>query len=183
MHKLSYQRGDRMEEHSYPPLYTLKPNASDPTKVLAGASGVDPLIFCRLVACIRAPYFLLYVLHTPRGEGEPGRYQSTELNDDEFNSFMLRYSKFLSGDARHDFWVHSPDMDATVVWDRHNLIHAYGPIDCYVSTLRGLGFSPGDLAVPIPHNHYYRSEFDADAKSILSEFAWERTSLRPEDEQ
>ena len=33
----------------------------------------------RLSALLPEPFHVLYVLHTPRGEGEPGRYQSPAL--------------------------------------------------------------------------------------------------------
>jgi hypothetical protein len=62
-------------------------------------------------------------------------------------------------------------------------LHAYGPIEAFVATLRGLGFQEGGLPPLGGHMHYYRPEFDESAKAVLSAFDWFRKPLRPEDEQ
>jgi hypothetical protein len=28
-----------------------------------------------------------------------------------------------------NLWIHSPEAGATVVWDRHDLLYAYGPLE------------------------------------------------------
>jgi hypothetical protein len=42
---------------------------------------------------------------------------------------MAEFAEFLTEDGRHDLWLHSPRTDATLVWDRHDLIYAYGPLE------------------------------------------------------
>lgn len=183
MYKLSHLKGDIWVEHSYPPIFQLELTNGKPRRLRIGVPVGDPIVIRRLVSKISAPFLLLYILHTPRGEGESGRYQSSDLDYAELDAFLTRYGKFLSGDARHDLWIHSPDSNATVVWDRHNMAFAYGPLEQFTQELRSLGFQEGVPEVPAPHQHHYRQEFDTDAGSILSALNWMRTPLRPEDEQ
>jgi hypothetical protein len=183
MHKLSHLRDGQWVAHSFRPSYTL-PEESAHTQCLRSAvpSG-DSVVFERLVATLQAPYILLYVLHTPRGEGEPGRYQSPELSRNELDAFISQFGAYLSADARFDLWAYSPKEQATVVWDRHNQLFAYGPVERFVSELRVLGFEEGEVEVPVPHQHHYRPECDALAKALLGAQPWSFSPLRPEDEQ
>lgn len=183
MHKLSRCDGPEWSEHIHRAQYALPAADSDPPCLRAGIPRGDPAIFERLVTSLTPPYFVLYVLHTPRGEGEPGRYQSPELAPAEFREFIARFAPYLAGDSRFDVWAHSPGEDATVVWDRHDELFAYGPIDRYVRELQALGFVPGTVDVPVPHVHHYREELDAPAAEILGALPWHRTPLQPADEQ
>jgi hypothetical protein len=183
MYKLGHMEADRWVAHSYPAVYRLSTSDEEQQRLVAGVPGGDPEIFMRLVACLEPPYFLLYVLHTPRGEGRPGRYQSPELSAHEFGSFVSQFKTFLAQDARFDIWAHSPPEQATVVWDRHNQLFAYGPIARFESELQKLGFSRGDPAVPAPHEHHYRAELDPLAARVLTALEWSYSPLRPEDEQ
>jgi len=141
------------------------------------------MVLSKLTECLFAPFHILYVLHTPRGEGVAGRYQSPLVQDSELSDFLSRYSAFLKGDARFDLWIHSPGSNGTLVWDRHNLLYAYGPVECFTKALHGLGFSNGEPNIPAPHQHFYREECDVDAFNILSAFSWRYSPLHPEDEQ
>lgn len=152
-------------------------------RLVAGVPNGDPTIFGCLVECMEPPYSLLYVLHTPRGEAQPGRYQSAELSISEVKDFLVRYAPFLSADARFDLWAHSPSDGGTVVWDRHDQLFAYGQIERFAEALRSLGFTIGTTSVPVPHEHHYRAEFDLLARQLLTEFDWSYSPLRPEDQQ
>lgn len=182
MHKLSHVVGDGWEPYSHGPVYAvLSRDGSE--RLLAGVPGGDPSPFLGLVSSLEPPYLLLYVLHTPRGEGDAGRYQSPPVALMELHEFMGKFGRYLSSDARFDFWAHSPAEQATVVWDRHDQLVAYGPLDRFSAVLNALGFTHGDARVPSPHRHHYRREFDADAKALLDHFSWLFTPLLPEDEQ
>ena len=180
--KLGYLAGDEWREHSYAPLFK-RASARDVEWLVLGVPHGDPLVLEKLLDCLEEPYFLLYVLHTPRGEAEPGRYQSPSLDRAKTKDFLHRFSGLLSNDARQDFWIHSPSSHGTLVWDRHNLIHAYGPLECYEQELRALGFSEGAVEIPVPHAHHYRDEFDAEARNLIGAFDWRRAPLQPQDEQ
>jgi hypothetical protein len=160
--------------------------ASGKPRLLIAAPHDMPDLFRKLAGHLASPLFLLYILHTPRGEGVEGRYQSPPLDCHQLDDFLADFAPYLAGDARHDVWVHSASDGRTLIWDRHDLIYAEGdPLEDIVATLEGLAFTCG--AVPRvgagPHIHYYRPEFDADAAAVLARFDWTRTDLRPEDEQ
>lgn len=183
MHKLGLLVSGDWVEHSHPAVFSLPETTDEPQRVVAGVPGGDPDIFLKLVSTLEDPYFLLYVLHTPRGEGAPGRYQSPKLSLSELQAFVSKFRLFLAQDARFDLWAHSPSEQATVVWDRHNLILAYGPLDRFASQLGFLGFCPGSPEIPAPHSHNYHAEFDEQATEILNELEWSFSPLKPEDEQ
>lgn len=182
MRKLSYAAAEGWRPYSHRPLFSVEsPNGRE--RVLAGMPGGDPAPFARLVERLEPPYQLLYVLHTPRGEGKSGRYQSGELSAEQFEAFVARFGSYLAADARFDLWAYSATDQATVVWDRHDQLFAYGPIEKYVSALRAMGFGEGDVSVSFAHQHHYRQEFDADAAALLAHLPWTRSALREEDEQ
>ena len=112
-------------------------------------------------ACVRelgsglaGPFQLLYVLHTTRTGSELGRYESPELSIGQVHQFLDRFGPFLSQDARHDFWLRSHD-DATIVLDRHNIIHAYGPLATFEAALLRIGLTSSGLPrIPDPHVHH-----------------------------
>jgi hypothetical protein len=184
MHKLAVSgEGDEWVPHSYAPIFAVEATSARTRRLVAGVPGGDVVVLHKLMECLVAPFFLLYVLHTPRGEGKPGRYQSPLLQDAELRAFLSCYAAFFQGDARFDIWVHSPSSNGTLVWDRHDLIYGYGPVECFAAGLQEIGFSEGMLYVPGPHQHFYREECDADAAKILSEFSWKYFPLHPEDEQ
>jgi hypothetical protein len=182
MAKLGFLRDGEWAEHSHPPIFAAAVEDGD-TRLVAGVPGGDPVVLASLSLCLSAPFLLLYVLHTPRGEGEPGRYQSPELSRSELDAFLADFAALLGGDARHDFWIHSPSDQGTLVWDRHNLIHAYGPLECFAQRLRALGFTESRPEIPAPHAHHYRGELDGLACALLDRFDWALSPLQPEDEQ
>jgi hypothetical protein len=177
MYRLSHQRHGEWTVHSYPPVFDV----SD--RLVAGVPGGDPLVFQTLVERLTPPLQLLYVLHTPRGEADPGRYQSPPISLEQFQEFVETFASFLKGDGRFDLWAHSRTDDATVVWDRHNRVFAYGPLEQYTAALTALGFSRGIPFVPTPHAHHYRDEFDDAAKRLLQTYVWSQLPLQPEDVQ
>jgi hypothetical protein len=182
MHKLSHLAGADWSPHSYAAVFSIGSTTGTP-RLIAGAPGGNVEPFEHLVLSLAPPYFLLYVLHTTRGEGDAGRYQSPALPAEQFRSFIEKFKGYLSADARFDLWAYSPAEQATVVWDRHNQLFAYGPLERFEAELRALGFSQGTSSVPSPHQHHYRPEFDPQAKALLSDLPWSYSPLKPEDEQ
>jgi hypothetical protein len=186
MYKLGHEVDGEVVEHSHPPRFIrqiVAPGDSGRSRLVIGVPGGDPAVFGALAAHLAEPLAVLYVLHTPRGEGEAGRYESETIDHAALRDFLDSHAAFLTGDGRFDLWVISAEDSALLVWDRHNLLHAYGPIEAFVATLRGLGFQEGELPPLGGHMHYYRPEFDESAKAVLSAFDWFRKPLRPEDEQ
>jgi len=180
--KLSELRGDEWIERSSPRVFALS-RGTNAARLEADLSDAGAFVFSHVALCLRPPYFLLYVLHTPRGEGAPGRYQSPSISDAELSAFLHSFSSFLGSDGRFDIWVHSPVEKATVVWDRHDRLFAYGPIERYASALRDLGYQTGAVDPLGEHMHHYRQEFDEDAAGVLNFFDWSYSPLKREDEQ
>ena len=183
-HKLGYcLQGDVVKEHSHPPVFKLEEMGNGEPRLIVGVPSGDTLVIRSLIDVLEPPYHALYVLHTPRGEGEAGRYQSPELDRSMVASFLNRFSDYLAGDGRFDLWVYSLPQQATLAWDRHNLLYAYGPVPKFISALSALGFVQGNVGAAFEHMHYYRKELDKDAADMLNYFSWVRTPLKPIDEQ
>ncbi|GAB2494022.1 hypothetical protein GCM10027084_04130 [Pseudoxanthomonas sangjuensis] len=184
MHRLAHLVDGEWKAHSYPPVFRID-DSSRHKRILAGVPAGDPLVIGQMAECLHGPFSLLYVLHTPRGEAAAGRYQSPYLTLVEIKQFLQHFGPFLSADGRYDLWLFSQEDEATVVWDRHNQLFAYGPLESFVSKLKSLGFTLGAIETPFPvqHMHYYRAEFDKEAKELLAAYDWSYFPLRPEDEQ
>lgn len=177
MYRLGHLVNDEWVAHSHPAVFETT------DRIVAGVPDGDPAIFERMVECLQPPYHLLYILHTPRGEAKPGRYQSPALSFEDIKRFLTQFGPFLCADSRYDLWAHSQIDKGTVVWDRHSQLFAYGPLQKFSTTLLSLGFAAGDPVVPAPHEHHYRAEFDHFAEGLITAFNWSYSPLRPEDEQ
>lgn len=177
MHRLGHLVGGQWVAYTHRPVFTAD------ERIVAGVPGSNPALFRHLVGCLEPPYYLLYVLHTPRGEGEPGRYQSPAISRSQIDGFLTTFAALLSGDGRFDLWVHSSLSGGTLVWDRHDRLFGYGPVDRLSDKLTSLGFIEGHPEIPVPHQHYYRAELDSLAKGGMAAFEWSYATLRPEDEQ
>lgn len=162
----------------HPHVWQREP-AGNQERIVAGPkSGFVDLVL-KLVECLKPPYAVMYVLSVPR-VCEPGRYQLESLVSlEELRSMVEPFTSFLEGDARHHLWIYSAESAATVVYDLHDLIYAYGPLDCYIETLTAAGLSEGKVELPFPHMHNYFAEFDADEEKMISSFSWKRTGLLP----
>ena len=180
--KLEYLAGGEWQEHSHPPVFKQTAMSDNGTRLIVGVPAGDVEVMRKLAACLEQPYYILYVLLTPRGEENAGRYQSPLVERSQLDLFLTKYAAYLRSDGRFNLWVHSPSLEATLVWDHHNLLYAYGPLAGYEEILRSMGFSPGSLEIPKPHGHRYRPECDADAAAVMSHFDWRHSELRPEDE-
>ena len=183
MYKLEHAVGNEWCEHSHPATYRRETTSAGTERLVAGIPGGDGTIIRTLAHRLRPPFFLLYVLHTPRGEAEPGRYQSGEIDLPQLDRFLSDFDTYLKSDSRFDFWVHASEEAATIVWDRHNLLYAYGPLPKFETALAALGFVPGQPSMNFDHIHNYRPECDADAARLIAAFDWSYSPLRPQDEQ
>ena len=120
------------------------------------------------------------------GEAEPGRYQSEySFSLDQLQQFLHEYSDFFENDARHNLWIRPVSGEGLLVYDRHNIIYAYGPIDKFIMRLETIGLAETKdqfLHYALPHVHHYHPEFDICQDRLLSEEKWIASPLRPGDE-
>lgn len=130
------------------------------------------------------PWFLLYVLLVPRlGDRQPGRYQSEPFESHAFlDSFLRSFRCFFEGDGRHHVWVGSAANDGTLVYDQHDVIFAYGPLDQFKAILVSRGFRESEFWFPAPHTHAFLPENDAEEERLMAEIQWQRYDLQPGDE-
>jgi hypothetical protein len=180
--KLSTLDGSDWVANRYERVWWRQATAG-PTRVVAAVSEQRIDVVLQMAAHLSGPFLLLWVLHTPCGGSQPGRYQSTPLTGEELRDLLRKYTPLFEEDGRSDLWVHSKEPPATIVLDHHDLIYAYGPLDAFVGELSARGFVEGSVAIPSPHAHEYRAECDDLERALAIECDWDVTALRPEDGQ
>jgi hypothetical protein len=181
--KLEALRDGEWRPHQYGNAF-IREATTGPDRLRIGPRDGHASLMLHLAADLAAPYKILYVLHTPRGGSAPGRYQSPAMDRTEVESFFLRFGEFFAGDGRHDIWLRSGPDAATLVWDRHDLMYAYGPLDRFGVVLERVGLRSGEApAIPSPHSHRYHPEWDDAERELVAALDWVVTPLRPGDEQ
>ena len=165
-------------------IWALEKTSGPDRLVIAPSSGQVEILL-KLVAVMPEPYFLLYVLHTPRSDVAPGRYQSPEpVSLGQLIQFLGKFSNFLEGDARHDLWIGSPDKSFLLVYDRHQILFAYGPLDSFKSVLIDNRLQEAnEVRLPAPHIHRYNQEFDPLAADLMNFWLWKQFPLQDSDRQ
>jgi hypothetical protein len=171
------------ERYEYANLWAREKTSGPDRLVIAPRTHYVELLK-KLVACMQEPYLLLYVLVVPRGEGDAGRYQSEfSFTFEQLEKFLDDHSDFFDNDARHNLWIHSASGDGLLVYDRHNVIYAYGPLEQFIAALTSNGLNESkEICFPSPHVHHYHAEFDSESQRILQQETWIMSPLRPTDE-
>ena len=175
--------GELWWAHDYGKVYAIE-KTTDGNKRLCVAVSYDGSQILRMLSrSLKEPFLLLYVLVIFRGGGKEGRYQSDELSQKDLDAIFARYKEFWDTDGRHSIWLRSDTNDATLVYDRHNLIYAYGPLERFELVLETLGYTAtAKVSLSFEHQHCYYPEFDALERELTAKFADRRTELRPGDE-
>lgn len=180
--KLGSIRGETITQFRYSNTFQIE-RTTGPDRLRIGAEDGHISWLFRLAVPLSPPFFLLYVLHTSRCGNELGRYQSPEIQFSEVDAFMTEFCEFLTDDGRHDLWLRSMGSEATLVWDRHDLIYAYGPLEEFRTVLNE-GLQEAEVgSPPIPHVHLYHAAYDDSERKILTYFQWSRSPLLEDDEQ
>ena len=157
---------------------------SGPGRLVIAPSKSQIDLMVELCSLMPEPYFVLYVLVVPRSDNSPGRYQSPHpLSRADLAEFANRFREYFECDGRHNLWVGAPDHSFLLVYDRHNVIYGYGPLDVFEKRLRLRGIKEvDDVVFPSPHAHEYNSRFDADEASILEYMPWKLSPLGEDDD-
>jgi len=183
-YKFGWLRDDKTEERFvYPHTFAFENPHGRPRIAIAPRSNQVQMLM-ELSESIREPFDLLYVLVVPRGEAETGRYQSSyTFTHVQLREFLSSFSNFLENDGRQNLWIHSTEEDALLVYDRHNVIYAYGPMERFIPILISHGLiEASEVAFPFPHVHHYHDEFDSEAQRILSSEQWTVSPLHSTEE-
>ena len=120
MFKVLEQIDGNWGERDSPAVFCREATSDGGERLRVSLPREEAFLLFKLVEALRPPFQLLYVLHTPRGEGEAGRYQSPPLSRTQTQDFLRRFETFFLADARYDLWVRSASSDDVIVWDRHN---------------------------------------------------------------
>ena len=100
--------------------------------VIAPAHDQTHILAALLKEMTRPFWLLLYVLVIPRGRGKSGRYQSpVPQTESTIETFLDEFSDFLEKDGRHNVWIASESGSEMLIYDRHNVIYAYGPLSSW----------------------------------------------------
>jgi len=173
---------DEERIYQYPNVWAVE-KTSGPERLIIAPSGQQVSLMLDLLSVMPEPFGVLYVLAVPRGEGEAGRYQApTPASRHEAQQFLYRFKEFFENDGRHHIWVASKTNSDLLVYDRHNVIYAYGQLPAFERVLLGRGLSKADsVSFPSPHIHRYNKEFDHDARGLLRHWQWKWFPLQDDD--
>jgi hypothetical protein len=148
------------------------------------APGTAPVELLReLLPLLPEPIWVLYVLITPRCDAPAGRYQSaTPHTRAEVLALLDRFGEFFAADGRHNLWLAAPPA-GQLVFDRHEVIYAYGPIAEFVARMKEKDFAEVEMIrVPVPHSHHFHEVLDADEKAVLAHWEWIPSELQETDD-
>lgn len=97
--------------------------------------------------------------------------------------FLWKFQELFEKDARQHIWVGSTDNSSLLVYDNHNVIYAYGPLEEFKEILNSCGLKKSDdVCFPKPHIHKYNVEFDEQAQQLLNHWEWVRFPLQESDD-
>ncbi len=180
--KLAAQQDSAWVEHAHSHAFRRERVGSQERLVAAPHADQVGLLI-ELTRELPDPFHLLYVLLASRRLRPEGRYRASgPVSRDELETFLDRFRGFLEQDGRHHLWVVSPEAAASVVYDHHQLISAYGPLDAYEQVLRQAGMDEGPIVVPAEHQHRYHPEMDDEEDALLASRQWTWFPLEPEDD-
>jgi hypothetical protein len=173
---------DKDRKYEYQDVFAIEKTSRLERLVIAPSANQVSLML-ELLRVMPEPYGILYVLVTPRSAAQPGRYQAADFksrNDAEV--FLSRFKDFFENDGRHHIWIASPPTPDTLVYDRHNVIYAYGRLPEFERVVLNRGLSKvEDVKFPSPHTHHYNEAFDRDEEVLLRYWPWLHSPLRDND--
>lgn len=142
-------------------------------RIKIGPSSDQIDLILKLSETMKPPFFILYVLVIKRLNNNPGRYQSSLIEDrEELISFLHQYREFFESDGRHHIWLSSIDDSGMLIYDQHNVIYAYGNSKKYTAILKEQGFKEQITSFPAPHVHFYHPDNDKFEEELLRSEDW-----------
>ena len=169
--------------HVYENIYDIITYGNGTKCLRITASGSLSDLMVKLGALVRGNWYVLYTLLTSHSGNRPGRYQGIEIENFEgIVALFDKYKNYFDGDGRHNIWLGSTVNNDLLVYDKHNVIYAYGPIDAFVGRIRSYGYCEGVIKIPSPHTHHYPSENVRFEMSIMNEWDWKWYDLAENDD-
>jgi hypothetical protein len=182
-HKFSDQILPNSTPYTYPNIWSIE-TTTGPDRLVIAPSSDQVGLMIELANTLPEPFGILYVLLVSRCDNTEGRYQAPyQCDREEMESFLKQFRDYFELDGRHHIWVTSLPASATLVYDNHNVIYAYGPLEEYKRILSRRGLRKDSVRFPVPHTHNYNAEFDDEEKRILGFWEWQRFPLMQEDDR
>ena len=168
--------------YHYPNLWHIE-QTTGPERIVLAPSAHQIDLLLELTRQLPEPFFVLYILLVPRDEhNEPGRYQNvTPCSRKELEAFLTTFRSYFEGDGRFHLWTFSLPSRAQLIYDNHNVLYGYGPLDEFASVAKAKGLIQGEVTFPDPHAHHYNAEFDADAQRVMKYWEWIYSPLKDSD--
>ncbi|WP_346354354.1 hypothetical protein [Azotosporobacter soli] len=182
MFKLGNGMNEKTIEHFYSNSYVVE-NTSDTNRLKVSLSKSHIATLIQLLEKMDGPFFLLYILHTPRTTAEAARYQSAERSKEDAVLLLQEFEEYLENDGRHDLWLHAPKSNTTLVYDRHNLLFLYGLNTLQTEYVQQICSPVEEINIPTPHKHFYHAKYDAAEEAILKHISWRKSPLTEQDMQ
>ena len=168
--------------YTYPDIWETG-KTTGPDRLIIAPSGDQAGLMIELASVLPEPFGILYVLLVSRCGNAPGRYQSPyPIDRAEMEFFVNEFKAYFEQDGRHHIWITSVPADATIVYDNHNIVYAYGPLDEYIRLLDRRGLKEGTITIPAPHTHNYNPEFDSQEDKISAYWDWRQYPLSETDD-
>jgi hypothetical protein len=168
----THVRGEGIVEFRYENTFQRQMTEERERLVIAPSNDHIEVIL-RLIREMTPPYWVLYILMVPHHDSSrAGRYQlGGSWDDDASRELLTSFKDFFEGDARHHLWIGSNSDRSMVVYDQHNVIFAYGPVDQFAAILQAQGLQEGPVNYPYPHTHHFRSAFDHFEQELLTHYS------------
>ena len=180
--KLGAREGEAWVEHAHSHAFRREPCAGG--ERLVAAPHADQIgLLIELSRQLPDPFHVLYVLLASRRLRPEGRYQGTQpVGRGALETFLGRFRTFLEQDGRHHLWIIAPEAGATLVYDHHQVLYAYGPLDEYERVLRSAGMDEGAVFIPDEHQHRHHPDMDDEEDRLMGHWPWTWFPLEPEDD-
>jgi hypothetical protein len=171
------------QPYKYPNVWSRE-KTTGPERLVIAPSSDHVSLMIELSSVMNDPFGILYVLVVPRGYGDAARYQSSEpVVRQSAIAFLTRFEKFFEGDGRHHLWLASISNSDQLVYDKHNVIYAYGNLPVFEELLDRRGMEMVDeVRFPSPHIHNYYPEFDEEERNLLRYWEWKQLPLAENDD-
>ncbi|MBL8876535.1 MAG: hypothetical protein JNM86_12135 [Phycisphaerae bacterium] len=105
------------------------------------------------------------------------------MSSGEIDEFLREFGEFFDRDARHCVWIGQPNKSGLIVWDSHQWVYGYGPLEKMQRAAEARGLVSGRAEIPVPHKHNFHAIFDDAEEEVLSRFEWLRTPLLDGDDE
>src|SRR5262245_22305098 len=124
--KFSGPERDALTEFTYPYIWSKEVHPGW-QRLVIGAEAKEIELILELCRGMHGPFVVLFVLIASRLGNPEGRYQSRGgLSYADLELFLYTFQEFFEQDGRHHLWVISASGEGQFIFDRHNVVYAYG---------------------------------------------------------